>query len=145
MGFKPYVMKNIDLILGAPESGPNFKCQVRSAKLTPETNIQRTKTACPTGQYAAVDDPEWTLEIGYLIGDDDGVLPTIEPLAEFLLENVGEDLPFTFRPISGGDSWSGTVSVVPGAFGGEVGNFAEETVQLPVTGQPVKTEAVEGP
>ncbi|MFT4295640.1 MAG: hypothetical protein QM582_09540 [Micropruina sp.] len=141
MGFRPYVMRDIDLILGDAATGPNFKCQVRSVKLTPETNVQRTKTACPTGQYAAVDDPEWTLEIGYLVGEDNGTLPTIEPLAEFLLENSGEELPFTFRPIAGGDSWSGTVQLVPGPVGGEVGNFSEETVQLPVTGQPVKTPA----
>ena len=146
MGFRPYVMKNIDLVIGDEALGPNFKCQVRSAKLTPEVDVQRTTTACPTGQYAEVGDPQWTFEIGYLSGDDNGVVPVVEALAEFLLENAGEQLPVTFTPRSGEpDRWQFDVKIVPGAFGGEVGQFAEESVQLPVIGQPVKNDTPVGP
>lgn len=139
--FKPYVMKNSDLILGDVALGPNFKCQMKSVKLTPETNISRTKTACPTGQYSAVDDPEWNLELGYLVGDDDETAPVTEALAEFLLENAGEEMPAMFRPVAGGDGWSMIVTIVPGPFGGTVGEFSEESVTLPVKGQPEKVAA----
>lgn len=138
--FKPTVIRNIDLILGAEESGPNFKCQLRSVKLTPATNTIRTKTACPDGQYSATDTAEWTMELGYLVGEDNGTAPVVEALADFLLTNAGDELPFTFRPVSGvGTTWTGTVVIVPGAFGGTVGEFSEESVQLPLIGQPVKT------
>lgn len=141
MAFKPYMMKDIDLILGDEAVGPNFKCQVKSVKLTPSVNIVKTKTACPTGQYSAADDPEWTLELGYVYGADDAVTPA-PVLADYLIYHVGEKLPFLFRPIAGGRGFSGTVTVVPGSIGGEVGAFSDQSVQLPLEGQPLPVEAV---
>lgn len=146
MGFRPYVMKNIDLVIGDEATGPNFKCQVKSAKLTPEVDVQRTQTACPTGQYAEVGDPVWTFEIGYLVGDDNGTLPAVTALADFLLTNAGAEMPVTFTPRSGEDArWEFRVRIVPGPFGGEVGSFSEESVQLPVIGQPTKNDDPVGP
>lgn len=137
--FKPLFMKNVDLILGDEATGPNFKCQVRSVQLTPDTNIQKTKTLCPEGQYAEVEDPEWNLEIGYLYGTDT-TTPTAV-LADFLLENSGDKMPFLFRPIAGGAGYKGTVTIVPGGIGGEQGSFSEQSVQLPVDGQPLPVAA----
>lgn len=141
MAFKPYMMKNVDLIIGDEATGPNFKCQARGVKLTPETSVQRTKTACPTGQYAAVDDPEWTAEITYLYGMDDGTGTVATILADYLLTHAGEELPILFRPIAGGDGYSGTILVIPGTLGGEYGSFSEQSVSLPMVGQPAKVEA----
>ena len=141
MAFKPYMMKDVDLILGDEATGPNFKCQVKKVTLNPEVNIQKVKTACPDGQYSAAGDPEWTLEIGYLYGSDNGAGAAAPILSDYLLDNVGTDVPFLFRPTSGGPGYSGTVTLVPGAIGGEQGNFSEQTVNLPVQGQPAKVAA----
>jgi hypothetical protein len=137
MAFVPLNPKNVDLILGDEITGTNFKCQLRSVTLTPDTNIERIKTLCPSGQYASVSDPEWSLELGYLYGKEDGGDPQ-EALARFLLDNAGEQVPFVFRPWSGddGDGYKGTVTLVPGPIGGEEGSFSEQSVSLPVEGQP---------
>ena len=140
--FEPFYMKNADLVFGDPVTGTNFKCQVRSINLNADTNIARIKTVCPMGQYANVDDPEWTLEIGYLYGRmSTGTTGVQQTFADYLLANAGTSVPFLFRPIAGGKGYSGTVTLVPGGIGGEQGNFSEKTVSLPVTGQPVAVAA----
>ena len=137
--FKPVFIKDLDLILGDEATGPNFKCQVKSVKLTPSTNIQKVKTACPTGQYAEVEDPEWELEIGYLYGEDTA---SAGSLADYLMQNLGEKSQFLFRPKSGGRGYKGTVTLVPGGIGGDTGSFSEDSVKLPLDGQPVLVPAV---
>ncbi len=143
MAFQPYMMKNVDLVIGEEgTTGTNFKCQIRAVKLTPEVSVQRIKTACPTGQYSDVDDPEWSCELGYVYGSDNGTGTAVEILADFLLENVGETVPVTFRPVSGGPGYKVMVKLIPGAIGGEHGSFSEQTVTLPVDGQPEKLAAL---
>lgn len=137
MAFEPLYMKNVNLVLGDEATGTDFKCQLRSVTLTPDTNIERVKTLCPQGQFAAVDDPEWNLELGYLYGrDTEDIQGT---LGRFLLANSGQKIPFSFAPWSGDtdEGYTGTVTVVPGALGGEQGGFSEQSVSLPLEGQPV--------
>lgn len=142
MAFKPIFMKDVDLILGDEATGDNYKCQLRSVKLTPDTNIVKTKTMCPAGQFAETEDPEWTLELGYLYGQDDGSGTPAEALADYLLANKGEKSDFFFRPISGGKGYTGQVTLIAGGIGGDQGAFSEQTVSLPLDGQPVAVVAV---
>lgn len=136
-GFQPYVMKDVDLILGDIATGDNFKCQIRSIVLTPSMDIQRTKTACPTGQFSATDEPEWSLDLGYLYGRH--ATDQMKALGRYLIENVGEQVPFTVRWDADDptDGYTGTVTIVPGPVGGNYGQFSEQSVSLPVEGQPV--------
>lgn len=136
-GFTPLVLKNVDLILGDEATGTNFKCQIRSVTLTPSVDVQTTKTACPNGQYSAVDDPSWTLDIGYLYGKHADA--ATQALGRFLLANSGEKIPFLLRPWAGDDTdgYTGVVTVLPGALGGTYGAFSEQTVSLPLEGQPL--------
>lgn len=134
MAWRPIYMADVDIILGDEALGTNFKCQARSVTLTPEVNTTRIKTLCPTGQFSNVDDPEWTLEIGYLYGVDDA--DPEQGLADYLLANSREKVDFFFAPEAGGAGYTGIVTLIPGAIGGEQGNFAEQSVQLPVDGQP---------
>lgn len=140
VGWSPIYMRNVDLILGDEASdGSNFKCQLRGVDLSPDVNITRTKTLCPTGQFSNVDDPEWTLELRYLYGvSEDNTNPS---LSDYLLDNIGAQVPFTFRPVSGGKGYTGTVTLVPGPIGGDQGSFSEQSVSLPVEGQPVREGA----
>lgn len=137
MAFEPLYMKNVNLVLGDETTGNDFKCQLRSVTLTPDTNIERTKTLCPQGQFAAVDDPEWNLELGYLYGRD--TEDAQKSLSRFLLTNSGTKVDFSFAPWSGDqtEGYTGIVTVVPGAMGGEQGGFSEQSVSLPVEGQPI--------
>ncbi|WP_293787072.1 hypothetical protein [uncultured Aeromicrobium sp.] len=136
MAFQPLYMKNVDLVLGDEATGTNFKCQLRSVTLTPDTSVTKIKTLCPTGQYADTDEPEWDLELGYLYGRD--TEDARKALARFLLENAGQKMPFEFLPWSGDqtEGYTGTVTIVPGPIGGEQGSFSEQSVTLPLDGQP---------
>lgn len=134
MAWTPIYMKNVDLILGDEATGTHFECQARSVQLTPEVNTTRVKTLCPTGQFANTDDPEWTLEITYLYGIDP--LVAENALADYLLANQGTKVDFFVAFEAGGPGYTGTVTLIPGGMGGEQGNYSEQTVQLPVDGQP---------
>lgn len=135
MAYVPLYMKDVDLILGDEATGTNFKCQLRSVTLTPDVNVERIKTLCPTGQYSNVDDAEWSLELGYLYGVDDTT--AANALANYLLTNSGDKVAFFFAPVAGGAGYSGSVTLVPGPLGGEQGSFSEQSVSLPLDGQPV--------
>lgn len=139
--FQPLYMKNVDLVFGDPVTGTNFKCQATSVNLTPDTNITRIKTLCPTGQYANVDDPEWTLAVGYLFGSMTTGTGTQTAFADYLLANQGTAVPVLFRPIAGGAGYSCTVTLLAGEIGGEQGSYSSKTVSLPVTGQPTPVAA----
>jgi hypothetical protein len=135
MAFDPYYAKNVDFVLGEEATGYNFKCQLRSVTLTPDVNTERIKTLCPEGQFSNVDDPEWTLELGYLFGNVTDAVND-QSLADFLLDHMGEKMPFYYAPRAGGSGYTGTVTILPGPIGGEQGGFSEQSVSLPVDGQP---------
>lgn len=133
--FSPIIMRNAILVFGETESGGvAFQIQARSVVLTPDTNVQRTKTLSPAGQFADVDDPEWTLEIAYLVGNVTDVGE--EAFADYLLANKGDKVPVYFRPVAGGKGYKVNVTLIAGAIGGEQGSFSEQSVSLPVDGQP---------
>ena len=137
MAFNARIMRDVDLILGDPATGPNFKCQLRSVTLTPNAQNQSVKTLCRTnGQFSDVDEAEWTLDLGYLYGEDNGVGPTIEILADFLMANHGLEVPYRFRPIAGGKGYAGRCKLVAGPIGGQQGSWSEGSVTLPIVGQP---------
>lgn len=142
--FKPIVMKDIDLVLGADEAtGAPFKCQVQEVTLEPNTNIVKEKALCPEGTYAESDTPEWELKVGYLVGEDSDAQKAA--LADWLFDNQGDKVTFWFRPRSKGRGWKGTVTVVPGPVGGSQGQFMKGSVTLPLDGQPVQLPAVVTP
>lgn len=145
MALKPIFMKHVRLTLGDYATGDAFQCQLRSVTLTPEAPVVRTKTLCPEGQYSEVEDPEWSLDLGYL-GMQVDAGDTAEALADYLLEFKGTKVPFFFEPVNGkGSGYAGTVTLVPGGIGGEQGAFSEQSVSLPVDGQPEKYDAATGP
>ncbi|MFV0446392.1 MAG: hypothetical protein ACK5Q5_22695, partial [Planctomycetaceae bacterium] len=143
MAFKAILIKNADVILGDIGTiGANFKLQVRSVRLTPNTNVQTIKTVDPQGVFSETDTTEWVLEIAYLDGYDDGEGTAAELLSQFLFDHSGELLPFEMRARSGGRGWSGDVRIIPGGSGGGQGEWGEQTVSLPLDGQPTKLAAV---
>lgn len=137
MAFQPIVIKNADLVLGDEASGTDYAIELNSIALTPDVSPERIKTAKPEGRFSSVDDPEWNLDLGYVYGkNDEGV-----SLADYLMDHVGEVISFTFRPVSGGDGYTGDVTLLPGAIGGDQGSFSTQSVSLPVEGQPEKLAA----
>lgn len=141
MAYAPIVIKNADLVLGDEASGTDYAIELNSIALTPDVSPERIKTAKPEGRFSSVDDPEWNLDLGYVYGKRD-TADGVPSLADYLMDHVGEQIPFTFRPKTGGDGYSGTVTLLPGAIGGDQGAFSTQSVSLPVEGQPTKVAAV---
>lgn len=141
MAFAPVYMKESDLYLGTEAEGTDFAIQLTSITLTPDAAVERFNTLKREGKYAEVGDPEWNLELGYAVGVNNAATPADVILADYLLEHHGEEVPFTFRPVSGGEGYSGTVRLVVGGVGGDQGSFATQSVTLPVIGQPEKVAA----
>ena len=137
MAFQPIVLKNMDLVFGDASESTQFKCQVKTAKLIPDVNVIKEKTACPTGQYAEVEDPEWNLEVGHLTGRDPE--DAEKALTEYLRLNSGTKVAFAFRPWSGDHKggYKGIVTLMATEIGGATGGMNTATVQLPLDGQPV--------
>lgn len=142
MTFQPLFMREVNLILGdVLAGGADFQCQLRSVTLTPDVTVTKVKTLCPDGQFADVDVPEWNLTLGYLYGT--ATTPDTA-LADYLLTHSGEKSDFEFRPVAGGAGYTGTVTLLPGPIGGDQGAFSEQSVDLPVDGQPVPVAAAGG-
>jgi len=142
MALAPIMMDDVDLIIGDIATGPNFKCQLTAVTLKPDAQVQTLRTLCPAGVFNKMSTPTWTLELGYANFVDVGTPDTVPVLAEFLFDNAGDVLPFTFRPITGGDGWSGDVLIIPGAVGGSKDGYAEQSVTLSLDGQPAKVAGV---
>lgn len=143
MAFQPIVLKNMDLVFGDATESTQFKCQVKTAKLIPDVNIIKEKTACPSGTYAEVETPEWNLEIGHLTGRDTATATAA--LSEYLRVNSGTKMPFAFRPWSGDHKggYKGIVTLVATELGGQTGGMNTATVQLPLDGQPIPLTSAE--
>lgn len=143
MAFKPIVLKNADLLLGSEGEGTDFGLQLTSIAATPDVATERVKTVKPAGRFSSVDDPEWSLDLGYLYGYDDS--GTVEAaFSSYLIAHNGEQVPFSFTPIdgaSGSPIYSGTCTLVAGPLGGDQGAFSTQSVSLPIEGQ-IEIEAV---
>lgn len=134
-GFQPTFGRDSVVVFGDTETGGvAFECQVRSWTLTPDVTTEQIKALCPDGVYSDVDDPTWTLELSYLVGEstDD----TVPALSEFLAEHHGEKMDVYLRPRRGGPGRHVVVTIVQGPYGIEQGAFTEQSVTLPVDGQP---------
>jgi hypothetical protein len=141
MAFAPIVIKNADLFLGSEADGTDYAIELTSIALTPDVSPERIKTAKPEGRFSSVDDPEWNLDLGYVYGKY-GTGDTTVSLADYLMAHVGEQIEFTFRPKTQEAGYTGTVTLVPGAIGGDQGAFSNQSVSLPVEGQPTAVDAV---
>lgn len=135
MAFTPIYMKDVNLILGDVATGTDYKIELRSVTLTPDSNVTRIKTLDPAGQFSNVDAAEWSLDLGYLGGSYDDA-DARQSLQDYLLAQAGNKIPFAFAPRSGGPGYQGTVTSVPGPIGGDQGSFSEQSVSLPIDGQP---------
>ncbi len=133
----PLVLKDFDLILGDPLiDGVNFKKHVDSATFTPSSSTQTwTNGAMDTFTDSSI--ATWTVGLSYAQDWDDDT-----SLSNYLLEHEGERVPAKFQPRSGvGPSFTSTVTITPGAIGGQVNSYATTNVTLGST-KPVKVPAV---
>ena len=127
----PEVLKNVELLIPTDD----YREHVSSVTFTPTTRTIQW-TGLGTNTYTAASKATWTVELAY--AQD---WTTTNSLSSYLLEHEGEKVEITFAPADGGDQFTATVYIVPGAIGGAVNTVGVGTVTLPVVGAPERVPA----
>ena len=131
-----YVIKNASVKVGPTVPGlVDYANQLDTVLLTPEQATQTKKTLVPDGTLQDVDNATWTLT---LAGIQDYV--SGQGIARFLYDNAGEEFSFEVEPKLGGVKMTGVAVAKAPPFGGETGNWAEFSLELPVVGSPTPVD-----
>jgi hypothetical protein len=139
---QPLVLKDVELLIGTG-TPDDFRKHVSGVTYTP-TAPSNSWTGLGLNTHTDVGTPTWTLDLDYVQD-----WTSTNSLSLWLFEHKGESHPVVFTPIDGnGPSFSSTVTIVPGAIGGQVNSFATTTVQLgtdePILVPPVVEDATTG-
>jgi hypothetical protein len=115
-------------------AGDDFAASVSSVTLTPSVSTVSFKGLKATSVHTETTSPTWTLDLAAAQDESD------EGLQSHLWEGQGTSEDWTFTPKSGGRPWTVTVVLSPTAIGGAVDAYANFTVSLGVSGQPIRGE-----
>ena len=122
------------LKLGAVEYG----YQASAVRLTPDIS---SEDGTPT---LAVPDPAPLSSVGWALNID--AIQDFEEaagLVNYLMDNALSEVPFEWVPLtSDGTMYAGTVQIVPMEVGGDVAVQIVTSVELPVVGEPIRTDGV---
>lgn len=136
--FRPDAV-SAELVLADSET--TFDCELRALTVTP--NSEWLNTLCPPGSWP---DVTWTLDLTYLPGTTslvDGAGDTVaaETLDQYLFDHYGEHVDFIAWPYGPTiPGYTGIVSLAPGGIGGTQGEWPEQSVSLPIDGQPEQVQ-----
>lgn len=115
-----------------------FNTQVSACRLTPEVS---SEDGTPT---LAVPDPAPETSIAWALNID--AIQDFEEaagLVNYLMDNALSEVPFTWTPLTAdGTSYAGTVQIVPMEIGGDVAVQVVTSVELPLVGEPTRTDGV---
>lgn len=129
----PQILKTITLTI----DGEDFAGDVLDAAVVPAPGAVQTVRTLDGVTHQDAESESWALELRCVV-DWDSVRPG---LAWFLNAHKGEQVAFVFHDTSDAVSATkpavtGTVTLVPIAYGGAGNTFAEATVTLPIDGAP---------
>lgn len=139
----PIFMRNVLLTLkqGAGTLG-EFQCNVSEARVqvTPGDTVT-VKTLCANGAFSSASPPEYAL---VLVGIQDwDTTPASPGLSAYLWQNEGLVLDVvlnvygeTATKTAATPAMTGQVTAIPGDYGGEIGSYAELSVELPFLAKP---------
>lgn len=115
-----------------------FNTQVAACRLTPSVD---SADGTPT---LAVPDPAPETTISWALNID--AIQDFEEaagLVNYLMDNALSEVPFEWVPLtSDGTEYSGVVQIVPIEVGGDVAVQVVTSVELPLVGQPTRTDGV---
>lgn len=122
---KPLVLKDCTMSLGTD----SYEKHLSQVTFTPSTSTV-TWTGLDGTTHSDASPATWVCQLGYVQDWE-----TDDSLSQYLLENEGEQVTATFTPKvgSGLPSFTSTLTITPGAIGGQVGQFATAQVTLPCT------------
>lgn len=132
MPFDPTYMTESVLSIGATD----YAAEVSGFQLVPTYQTATFKGLKAGSVFTRSGKGTWVLTINF--GQDHELATS---LSTFLFVNEGTQYAFSVEPVDGGTAFSGQLIAQAGPIGGEVDQFGNSTVTLPVLGKPVRTPA----
>jgi hypothetical protein len=120
------------LTLGATD----FSHQASAVRLTPDVSSEDGTPTLATPDPAPESTVSWALNIDAI---QDFENPT--GLVNYLMDNALAEVAFDWTPLESGPSYAGTVQIVPMEVGGDVAVQVVTSVELPLVGEPTRTDA----
>lgn len=120
MAFTPFIIADSVLTI----DGDAYEGQISGATWTPSASVVPW-TAIDGTTYQFTTPATWVLDLGYAQDWNDAAA-----LSRYLHENEGAAVTAVFEPVDGGPTVTATVTITPGAIGGEAATVAGSTVQL---------------
>lgn len=132
MPFDPTYMTESKLEIGTDD----FAAECSGFTLAPSYTTATWKGLKAGSTFTKSGKATWALTVNF--GQDH---EAAESLSTFLFENEGDEFPFAIEPVDGGTAFSGTLIAQSGPIGGEVDQFGNASVTLPVLNKPTRTPA----
>lgn len=129
------------LTLGENTSIHTMSHQVTSAKLVPKVDKEKGKTVLSGKKKGGARSESWTLEGKFLLD-----IGTADSTSDWLFDNRGQEVPFTFTPATArGVTFTGNVTVESSEIGGDVDtDNIEVDFSFELVGEPTKKKAAVG-
>lgn len=116
----------------------DFSTQAAAVRLTPSVDSEDGTPTLAVPEPAPLSTVSWALNL-------DAIQDFEEPLGlvNYLMDNALSEVPFEWVPLTpDGTSYAGTVQIVPIEIGGDVAVQIVTSVELPLVGQPTRTDGV---
>src|SRR5580765_8064980 len=115
-----------------------FETQVAACRLTPTINSTDGTPTLAVPDPAPETDVAWSLNIDAIQDFEEAA-----GLVNYLMDNALAEVPFEWTPLTAdGTKYAGTVQIVPIEVGGDVAVQVVTSVELPLVGQPTRTDGV---
>ena len=116
----------------------DYSYQAAAVRLTPDVSSEDGTPTLAVPEPAPNTTVGWALNIDAIQDFTDAA-----GLVNYLMDNALAEVPFLWTPLtSDGTSYAGTVQLVPMEVGGDVAVQVVTSVELPLVGQPTRTDGV---
>ena len=120
------------------DASNDFSAQAAAVRLTPSVDSEDGTPTLETPDPAALLTLSWALNLSAIQDWEDAA-----GLVNYLMDNALSEVPFSWTPLTAdGTKYDGTVQIVPIEIGGDVGVQVVTDVELPLVGEPTRTDGV---
>jgi len=117
-----------------------FNTQAAAVRLTPSIDSEDGTPTLAVPDPAPNSSVAWALNIDAIQDWENAT-----GIVNFLMDNALSEVAFTWTPLTtDGTSYAGTVQIVPMEIGGDVGVQVVTSVELPLVGEPTRTDGATG-
>jgi hypothetical protein len=126
------------LSLGPSGTSVDFSAQTAAVRLTPSTDSTDGTPTLETPEPAPLTTVSWALNVDAIQDFDDPL-----GFVNYLMDNALAEQEFAWVPnTDGGTSYAGIVQIIPIEIGGDVAVQVVTSVELPLVGEPTRTDPI---